>query len=43
MNNDELYYAIPGLRIAEVVSALEKILAANQELESFHQTRCACA
>lgn len=40
MNNDELYYAIPGLRIAEVV---EKIVAANRALESFHQARCACA
>ncbi|MGA8554922.1 MAG: hypothetical protein WB630_10935 [Candidatus Acidiferrales bacterium] len=43
MNNDELYYAIPGLRIAEVVAALKKIVAANQALESFHQARCACA
>jgi uncharacterized protein (DUF169 family) len=43
MDNDELYYAIPGLRIAEVVAALEKIVAANQTLESFHQARCACA
>jgi uncharacterized protein (DUF169 family) len=28
MNNDELYYVIPDLRIAEVVAALEKIVAA---------------
>jgi uncharacterized protein (DUF169 family) len=43
MDNDELYYAIPGLRIAKVVAALEKIVAANQALESFHQARCDCA
>jgi uncharacterized protein (DUF169 family) len=40
MDNDELYYAIPGLRIDEVVAALEKIVVANQALESFHQARC---
>ena len=43
MDNDELYYAIPGLKIAEVVAVLEKIVPANQALESFHQARCACA
>jgi|SRR3984893_6237064 len=43
MDNDELYYAIPGLRVAELVAALEKIVAANQALESFHQARCAGA
>lgn len=43
MDNDELYYAVPGLRIAEVVAALEEIVAANQALESFHQARYACA
>jgi hypothetical protein len=30
MDNDELYYAIPGLRTAEVVAASEKIVAANR-------------
>jgi hypothetical protein len=43
MDNDELYCAIPGLRVAELVAALEKIDAANQALQSFHQARCAGA
>ena len=41
MNNDELYYAIPGLRIAEVVAVLEKIVAANQALESLRHATVA--
>ena len=43
MDNDELYYAIPGLRVAEVVAALEKIVVANEALESVHRARCAGA
>jgi hypothetical protein len=43
MDNDELYYAIPGLRVAELVVALERIVLANQALESFHQARCTSA
>jgi uncharacterized protein (DUF169 family) len=43
MGNDELYYAIPALRVAELVAALEKIVVANQALERFHQARCAIA
>jgi len=43
MAEDELYYAIPGQKLAEVVSQLEKIVDANQSLRTFHQTRCASA
>ncbi len=43
MADDELYYAIPGSRVGEVVDQLETIVSANQTLEGFHQTRCSCA
>jgi uncharacterized protein (DUF169 family) len=43
MADDELYYAIPGARVGEVVDQLETIVSANQTLEGFHQARCSCA
>jgi len=43
MDADELYYAVPGSRVADIVAQLEIIVSANQALESFHQARCSCA
>ena len=43
LTDDELYFAIPGAMIARVTAELEKIVGANQALESYHQSRCACA
>jgi uncharacterized protein (DUF169 family) len=37
--DDELYYAVPGPRLAEVVARLETIVRANGALETFHQDR----
>jgi len=39
LGDDELYVAIPGPKVSEVVSKLGTILAANRELERFHQGR----
>jgi uncharacterized protein (DUF169 family) len=39
MEADELYFAIPGSRVAELVEQLETILSANHALEGFHQAR----
>ena len=39
LGDDELYVAVPGAAIDRVLVALETILAANKELEHFHQTR----
>ena len=39
LGDDELYVAVPGAAIDRVLIALETILAANNELEHFHQTR----
>lgn len=43
LGDDELYFAIPGSRIEEFISTLEKIVGANQALESYHKGRCASA
>jgi uncharacterized protein (DUF169 family) len=43
LGDGELYFAIPGAEIAEVVSKLEKIVAANRALEGYHQARMAQA
>lgn len=43
LEDSELYFAIPGSKVAEISQELEKIVKANQALESFHQSRCACA
>jgi uncharacterized protein (DUF169 family) len=37
--DDELYVTIPGPRLAEVLERLHVILAANAQLELFHQQR----
>lgn len=39
LGDDELYCAIPASQIAAVIGKLETIVAANRELESFHQRR----
>lgn len=43
LGDDELYFAIPGSRVAELTAELEKIVGANSALETFHKERCACA
>lgn len=37
--DEELYYAVPGAKLADVVARLEKISAANRALEKFHLER----
>jgi len=39
LGDDELYFAIPGGRIGEVVERLETVMNANRELETYHQGR----
>ena len=39
LGDDELYFAIPGSRVGEVVERLETVLHANRELERYHQGR----
>ena len=43
LGDDELYFAIPGSRIADLTTELEKIVAANCALQSFHEGQRACA
>lgn len=43
LGDDELYYAIPGPRVAEVVGKLGVIVNANRTLEAFHRERWATA
>ena len=43
LGDDELYFAIPGSRVADLTAELEKIVSANRTLQSFHEERCACA
>ncbi|HEY2545594.1 MAG TPA: DUF169 domain-containing protein [Candidatus Acidoferrum sp.] len=43
LGDDELYCAIPGSKIGEVVAELEKIVAANNGLKEFHKARSASA
>jgi len=43
LGDDELYFAIPGLRVADLITELEKIVAANCTLQSYHEERCASA
>ncbi len=38
--DDELYFAIPGTKIRELVDQLETITNANRELEGYHRARC---
>jgi uncharacterized protein (DUF169 family) len=37
--DDELYFAIPGRRVADVVAKLDTIVTANRELEAYHRAR----
>jgi uncharacterized protein (DUF169 family) len=39
LGDDELYYAVPGPKLPDLLDKLETILHANRELESFHQSR----
>jgi len=39
LGDDEGYYAIPGIHVAEIVSRLAAITEANRRLEQFHQSR----
>lgn len=39
LGDDEGYYAIPGAKVAEVVSRLAVITEANRKLEKFHRAR----
>ncbi|MGH7208651.1 MAG: DUF169 domain-containing protein [Nitrospiraceae bacterium] len=39
LGDDEGYYAIPGAKVAEVVSRLAVITEANRQLEAFHLAR----
>jgi uncharacterized protein (DUF169 family) len=43
LTDSDLYFAIPGGKVAALTAELEKIVAANVALEAFHQARCACA
>jgi uncharacterized protein (DUF169 family) len=43
LGDDEIYFAVPGSKVAELTTELEKIVAANAALQSFHEGRCACA
>ena len=43
LGEDEMYFAIPGSKIADFTKELEKILAANRALQSFHEARCGLA
>jgi uncharacterized protein (DUF169 family) len=39
MDDDELYYALPGKHLAAVVGKLGGIVAANRELKKYHRAR----
>jgi len=39
LEEGELYYTLPGLRLGDVVGELEKIVHANEELEKFHAAK----
>lgn len=39
LGDDELYVALPGQRVPEVVSKLASVVNANRELEQFHRGR----
>jgi uncharacterized protein (DUF169 family) len=39
LGDDELYYAIPGPKVGEVVGKLETIVTANRILEGYHSAR----
>jgi uncharacterized protein (DUF169 family) len=39
LGDAELYFTIPGSRLADVVARLEAVVHANRELEQYHQNR----
>lgn len=39
LKDSELYFAMPSSRLPQLAAELEKIIAANQQLEAFHQAR----
>ena len=39
LGDAELYFTLPGSRLADVVAKLQTIVHANRELESYHQAR----
>jgi uncharacterized protein (DUF169 family) len=39
LEDDELYFSIPGSRVGEVVDKLETIINANNELQRFYAAR----
>ena len=39
LGDDELYVAIPGHKVSEVISKLVTVVRANRELEEFHRAR----
>src|SRR3989475_5321263 len=39
LGDDELYFTIPGAKLADVVLQLETIVHANRELETYHEGR----
>jgi uncharacterized protein (DUF169 family) len=41
LGENELYFAIPGKNIAEVIQKLDVVCHANRELDSFHRDRAA--
>lgn len=41
LDDNELYYAIPGSQLERVVAELEKIVSANNKLQEFHKARAA--
>jgi len=41
LEDDELYFAVPGTAARKTLAALDTILAANAELERFHRQRAA--
>lgn len=43
LGDDELYVALPGQKVSEVVSKLGTIVSANRELEGFHRGRQAAS
>src|SRR2546430_14896824 len=41
LGDDEGHYAMPGAKVADVVSKLAVIVEANRQLEAFHKSRAA--
>lgn len=39
LGDDEMYFALPGPKVAEITKKLASIVKANTELERFHQSR----